>query len=84
MVTMPVPTLISQLFWYCASRPPESAVRALEMHRPTVMVNAGLMVEARTISGVVAGGADGKAQPGAQKAQHQQRAGHDSDDRRQQ
>ena len=50
MVTMPVPTLMSQLFWYWASRPPERAVRAPEMHRPTVMVNAGLMLDARTMA----------------------------------
>ena len=50
MVTMPVPTLISLLFWYWASRPPESAVSAPEMHRPTVMVKAGLMLEALTIA----------------------------------
>ena len=50
MVTMPVPTLISQLFWYWASRPPDSAVSAPEMHRPTVMVKAGLMLDARTMA----------------------------------
>ena len=50
MVTMPVPTLMSLLFWYWASRPPERAVSAPEMHRPTVMVKAGLMLEARTMA----------------------------------
>ena len=50
MVTIPVPTLISQLFWYCANRPPDSAHSAPEMHRPTVMVKAGLMLEARTMA----------------------------------
>ena len=50
MVTIPVPTLMSQLFWYWASRPPDRAVSAPEMHRPTVMVKAGLMLDARTIA----------------------------------
>ena len=50
MVTMPVPTLISQLFWYCASSPPDSAHNAPDTHRPTVMVKAGLMLEARTMA----------------------------------
>ena len=38
MVTMPVPTLMSQLFWYWASSAPDRAVRLPEMHRPTMMV----------------------------------------------
>ena len=50
MVTMPVPTLMSQLFWYWASRPPDSAHSAPDTHRPTVMVKAGLMLEARTMA----------------------------------
>ncbi len=50
MVTMPVPTLISQLFWYCASSPPDSAHNAPDTHRPTVMVKAGVRLEARTMA----------------------------------
>ena len=50
MVTMPVPILMSQDFWYSPSRQPDRAVMALATHRPTMMVRAGLMEEAFTMS----------------------------------
>ena len=50
MVTMPVPRLISQDFWYCANTPPDNAVIALATQRPTVIVKDGLMLEAFTMS----------------------------------
>ena len=50
------------------------AVRATwQMHSPTVMVKAGLTEEARTMSGAVAGGADGQAQAGLEEPRQQQR-----------
>ena len=52
MITMPVPRLMSAVFWYWASTAPERAVMELEMHRPTVTVKPVLMEEARTISGL--------------------------------
>ena len=52
MMTMPVPRLMSAVFWYWASRAPDRAVRALARHRPTVMVKPVLMEEARTMSGL--------------------------------
>ena len=52
IVTMPVPRLISQDFWYCASSPPESPVSALATHRPIVIIIPVLMLDARTISGL--------------------------------
>ena len=53
MVTMPCPMLISTDFWAWASRQPDRAVMAPEMHRPTVVVKAGLMEEERTMSGLL-------------------------------
>ena len=50
MVTIPVPRLISQDFWYCANTPPDNAVIALATQRPTVIVKDGLMLEAFTMS----------------------------------
>ena len=50
MTTMPVPPLMSALFWAWPTTAPDRAVRELEMHRPTVTVKVGLMEEARTIS----------------------------------
>ena len=52
MTTMPVPRLMSAERWYWASTAPDSAVMALAMQRPTVMVNAVLMDDARTMSGL--------------------------------
>ena len=52
MMTMPVPRLMSAVFWYWARTAPDRAVRALEMHRPTVMVKPVLMEDARTMSGL--------------------------------
>ena len=52
MITIPVPRLMSAVFWYWASRAPDRAVRALDRHRPTVMVKPVLMELARTISGL--------------------------------
>ena len=52
MTTIPVPRLISAERWYWASTAPDRAVMALEMQRPTVMVNAVLMEDARTMSGL--------------------------------
>ena len=52
MMTMPVPRLMSAVFWYWASRAPDRAVRALARHRPTVMVKPVLMELARTMSGL--------------------------------
>ena len=40
-------------FCDCASKQPESAVNALEMHRPMMVVLTGLMDEERTISGLL-------------------------------
>ena len=52
MMTMPVPRLMSAVFWYWASTAPDRAVKELETHRPTVMVKPVLMEEARTMSGL--------------------------------
>ena len=52
MMTMPVPRLMSAVFWYWARIAPDRAVRALEMHSPTVTVKAVLIELARTISGL--------------------------------
>src|SRR5699024_4431671 len=41
---------MSQLFWYWLWRAPARPVRALARQRPAVMVNPGLMLEARTMS----------------------------------
>ena len=49
-VTMPVPRLMSQLLFSWPMRHPAKPVRELARHRPTVMVKAGLMEEARTMS----------------------------------
>ena len=49
-VTMPVPRLMSQLLFTSPVRQPASPVRELATHSPTVMVKAGLMEEARTMS----------------------------------
>lgn len=48
--TIPVPSVMSLNFWCWASRPPLSATSALAMHRPTVVVKAGLMEDAATMS----------------------------------
>ena len=53
MVTMPLPRLISADFWDWAIRQPDSPVKALATHRPTVVVNTGLMEEERTMSGLL-------------------------------
>ena len=50
MTTMPVPPLMSAVRWYWPTMPPDRAVRALAMHRPTVMVKVGFTEEARTMS----------------------------------
>ena len=50
MTTTPVPRLMLLDIWYWASTPPERAVQPLAMHRPTVMVKAGSMEEAETMS----------------------------------
>ena len=52
MMTMPLPRLISAVFWYWARSAPDRAVQALAMHRPTVMVKEVLMELARTMSGL--------------------------------
>ena len=38
MMTMPLPRLMSAVFWYWASTAPDREVQALAMHRPMVMV----------------------------------------------
>ena len=52
MMTMPVPRLMSAVFWYCASTAPLRAVMALDRHSPTVTVKAVLIEDARTMSGL--------------------------------
>lgn len=52
-VTMPVPISMLTDFCDCASKQPESAVNALEMHRPMMVVLTGLMDEERTMSGLL-------------------------------
>ncbi len=47
---MPVPRFISHDFWYCTSMPPESAVSEPDIHKPTVIVNFGFMLDAFTIA----------------------------------
>ena len=51
-VTMPEPMSIFTDFCDCASRQPESAVNAFEMHSPTVVVKTGFTEEERTMSGL--------------------------------
>ena len=51
-VTMPEPMSILTDFWDCAIRHPDSAVNALAMHRPITVITAGLIDDARTISGL--------------------------------
>ena len=46
----PVPRLMELDIWYWASTPPDRAVQPLAMHSPTVMVKAGSMEEALTMS----------------------------------
>ena len=52
IVTMPVPRLMSTAFCACAIRQPDSAVSEFATHSPTVVVNAGLMDDERTIMGL--------------------------------
>ena len=52
IVTIPVPRLMSQVLLYCAMRHPARPVMALATQRPTVIVNAGLIEDARTIAGL--------------------------------
>jgi hypothetical protein len=47
---------------YCPTSEPARAVRALATQRPTIVVKTGLIEEARTMAGAVAGGADREAE----------------------
>ena len=50
MTTIPVPLLMSAVFWAWPTTAPDRPVRALATHRPMVMVKLGLMEEERTMS----------------------------------
>ena len=81
IVTMPEPMSMLTDFCDWASRQPESAVRALATQSPTIVVNDGVDGGGAHHIGVIAGGADGKTEPGLQEEAEEDAHKHDRDDR---
>ena len=73
MVTIPVPMLMSQDFWYSPRRQPDRAVMALATHRPTIMVREGVDGGGLHHVLIVTGGLDGEPQTGVEEEGQQDR-----------